>query len=354
MSRVVVALVVVVLVVAAGLAGWWAASVALAPPDDPLEDQTVDDIAYEVGVETIGRDLRFQALAEWSTVDGPINRAAGTVTDLAVAPGDTVASGDSLYFVDLEPVVVAEGATPMFRDLGLRSEGSDVAQLQMLLIDKGFLTDEADGVFGASTRRAVEGWQESLGVDDTGVVRVGDVVFVEGLPRPVVPGEEVVDGRLLAGGEEALRLLPEGPRFWIPLSSDQRTLVPPDAPVVVEYSGGVWDAVTFEVVDSTQGVGGIDYVLAGPDGGPVCGDDCSSEIPIVGVSEFEVRVVVIPVTTGPGIPVSAIRTGADGNPFVRLESGEEVTVDIVQSTGGTAIVAGIDAGQVVLVPVTEE
>ena len=303
-------------------------------------------------MKTIGRELRFQALAEWTTLNGPINRAVGTVTSVAIEPGVMVAAGDTLYFVDLRPVVVAVGATPMFRDLGQRSEGPDVAQLQGLLVDLGFMEGEAEGVFGASTRRAVEEWQESLGLEGTGVIRVGDVLFVEGLPRPVVPGEGIVVGRPLAGGEEALRLLPEGPRFWIPLSPDQRALVPSDAPVVVEYSGGEWEAVTVDVVDAGQAFG-LEYVLSAPDGGPVCGDECSSSVPITGVSEVEVRVVVIPETTGPGIPVAAIRTGTAGDPFVGLESGEEVPVTVLESTGGTAIVEGIEPGAVVLVPTSE-
>jgi peptidoglycan hydrolase-like protein with peptidoglycan-binding domain len=353
MNRVVATLVALVLVAAAGLAGWWAASVALAPPEDPLEGQTVDEIAYEVGVETIGRELRFQALAEWTTLDGPINRAVGIVTSVAIEPGVVVAAGDTLYFVHLRPVVIAVGATPMFRDLDQGSEGPDVAQLQALLVDLGFMEGEAEGVFEASTRRAVEDWQESLGLDGTGSVRIGDVMFVEGLPRPVVPGEAVVSGRQLVGGEEALRLLPEGPRFWIPLSSDQRALVPSDAPVLVEYSEGEWEAVTVKLVDSTQTFG-IEYILAAPDGGPVCGAGCASAVPIIGVSDFEVRVVVIPETTGPGIPVAAIHTGANGNLFVRLASGgEEVPVTVIESTGGTAIVEGIDAGEVVLVPTSQ-
>lgn len=130
MNRAVTTLVVLVLVVGAGFAGWWAASVALAPPEDPLEGQAVVEIAYEVGVETVQRELRFQALAEWTTLDGAVNRATGTVTRLVVEPGDMVEAGDTLYVVDLRPVVVAEGTTPMFRDLRQTSEGPDVTQLQ--------------------------------------------------------------------------------------------------------------------------------------------------------------------------------------------------------------------------------
>ncbi len=352
MSRVVSVVVVLVLVVVAGYAGWWAASVSLAPPEDPLEGQTPTEIAYEVGVETISRELRFDALAQWTTMEGPINRAVGIVTDVGIGPGSHVAAGDTLYTVDLRPVVVADGTTPMFRDLRQEAEGPDVAQLQALLVELGFLDVEVDGSFGTSTRRAVEAWQESLGLDDSGVVGLGDVVFVDGLPRSVVPGERIAVGRRVVGDEEALRLLPESPRFWIPLSPEQRSLVPSDAPVLVKHPGGEWEAVVAEVVDATQSFG-IEYVLTAPNGGPVCGADCASVVPVEGDAEFEVRVVVIPETAGPGLPVMAIRTGADGEPFVRLASGEERPVTVVASTGGTAIVDGIEAGDVVLLPATE-
>lgn len=352
MRRLGVLLVGLVLVAAAGLAGWWAASVALAPPDDPLEGAVPTEIEYEVGTETLQRELAFNSLAEWTTAEGPANRANGTVTAVAVEPGDLVAAGDVVYEVDLRPVVVAEGETPMFRTLSRRATGPDVAQLQRLLVDAGFLDGEADGTFGPGTTRAVADWQESLGLDDTGVVEVGDVVFMTGLPRTVVLGEEIRPGRVLSGGEEALRLLPDAPRQWIPLSPEQRSLVPTDAPVIVSHPGGTWDAVVAEVADNPEGFG-IEYVLVAPDGGPVCGDACAGVVPVEGFTEFPARVVVLAATTGPGLPVAGIRTGVDGAPFVRLASGEERPVSVVASSGGTAVVEGIEAGDVVLLPAEE-
>jgi peptidoglycan hydrolase-like protein with peptidoglycan-binding domain len=351
-NRLLSVLVVLVLVGAAGLAGWWAASVALAPPEDPLEGQAPTEIEYTVAVETIQRELRFNALAEWTTQGGPANRATGTVTSVAIGPGDVIAPGDVLYEVDLRPVIAAEGTTPMFRNLSQRAGGPDVAQLQALLVSLGFLEAEVDGSFGASTRRAVEAWQEALGLDDTGVVGIGNLVFLEGLPRPVVPGERIAAGQRLSGDEEAVRPLPDSPRFWIPLSPEQRSLVPSDVPVVVEHAAGAWDAVVVEVVDAVEGFG-IEYVLSAPGGGPVCGDDCPTAVPVQGTIEFDVRVVVIPETSGPGVPVAAIRTGVEGEPFVLLASGEERPVTVVESSGGTAIVDGIEAEDVVLLPATE-
>jgi membrane fusion protein, multidrug efflux system len=60
-------------------------------------------------------------------------------------------------------------------------EGDDVRQLQRNLRALGHDPDgdmEVDGEFGWATRRAVQRWQEALGVDETGRVELGEVVFL--------------------------------------------------------------------------------------------------------------------------------------------------------------------------------
>ena len=97
--------------------------------------------------------------------------------------GTVVPFGSALVTVDNEQVYLAEGGMPMYRDLRLESprlEGYDVAQLQLFLITLGFDDDgamTADGVFGTTTRNAVRDWQDSRGVDDTGVVSRQELVF---------------------------------------------------------------------------------------------------------------------------------------------------------------------------------
>ena len=62
---------------------------------------------------------------------------------------------------------------PRTRLESTRLTGYDVAQLQQFLVLLGFDDGGAmtvDGVFGTTTRNAVRDWQDSRGVDDTGVV----------------------------------------------------------------------------------------------------------------------------------------------------------------------------------------
>ncbi|MCP9486270.1 MAG: peptidoglycan-binding protein [Gaiellaceae bacterium MAG52_C11] len=114
------------------------------------------------------------------------NYRQGTVT-LLPAEGATLARGDVLYRVDTKPVVLFDGAHPAWRALAEGvAGGDDVRQLEVNLRALGY--DEGgdmtiDNVFGSTTRAAVERWQEDHAVDATGVVMLGDVVFLPGKRR---------------------------------------------------------------------------------------------------------------------------------------------------------------------------
>lgn len=110
------------------------------------------------------------------------NLAQGVVTWLP-EPGTVLRPGDVAYRIGEQPVVVMPGAVPAHRAMAYGTEGDDVRQLQEYLVAAGFAGFEPDGDFGSATRRAVRDWQDSLGVDDTGRVDQGAVVFVDGAVR---------------------------------------------------------------------------------------------------------------------------------------------------------------------------
>jgi hypothetical protein len=105
---------------------------------------------------------------------------AGTVTSVA-AEGTVVDRGQALFAVDRRPTELLLGSLPFYRDLAAGvDDGPDVQQLEQNLsalsfTDGGTLT--VDDHFDAHTTAAVEDWQTKLGVDDTGKVAQGDVVF---------------------------------------------------------------------------------------------------------------------------------------------------------------------------------
>ena len=341
-------LLLVVMLVAA--VAFWAGRAALEPPEDPLAAGD-DPVTFVVEVGTVGRSLSFTAVAEWPLVPAGRHSGSGVVTSVEVTPGQVVDAGDVLYSVDLRPVVVARGAVPMFRPLDLRDEGADVAQLQELLSVLGHYGGEVDGVFSGSTRAAIREWQESLGVEDTGVVQPGDLVFTEALPRRVMLSESVTPGARLADGEVVVSVVPDDPVFRIPLSPEQANLVPLAADVAVSYAEGSWDARIDRAVESNPGQ--LDLVLVGADGGSVCREACVDWVDLTGSTRFRAEIVVIPETSGPVVPVGALSTDAANNPSVTLVDGSLVPVTVIESANGIAVVDGIEPGTEILLLVGE-
>lgn len=341
------------MLVLVGAAGFWAGRVALAPPDDPLAGEA-EPLTYEVVEQTVGQSLQFVAVAGWEAEPLARGWAAGVVTSIDFAPGDTADVGDVLFRVNLRPVVIGLGEVPAFRDLQAGDSGADVTQLQAMLVALGFLEVDPDGEFGEATLAAVRAWQDSHGVADDGIVRQGDVVYAPELPVRVVATEALAVGAQLGGGEVVVNRLAAAPAVSIPLTLEQRDLVPLSGAVQLTYQEGTWDAVIARAAEVTeQGLERLELILEAPDGGPVCGATCIEWIPPLGRTDLEAAIVVIPETTGPVVPVAAIVTDAGGGHSVRLVDGSDVPIDVLASTGGLAVVSGIEAGDVVVLPFAE-
>lgn len=132
-------------------------------------------------------------------------RVPGTLTWLAPV-GSTVVTGQPVYAVDARPAVRLAGAVPAWRDLGPAStDGADVRQLEQAITDLGHaagLDLTVDDDWTAVTTAAVTRWQKSLGVAQTGTVRLGDVLFT---PQEVRVAEHLADlGALVEPGATVL------------------------------------------------------------------------------------------------------------------------------------------------------
>ena len=117
-----------------------------------------------------------------------VNAAQGTITAIA-AEGATVDRGQTLYEVGGAPIPLLLGERPAYRELAIGvSDGPDVRQLEENLIAlgmaKGLFTTAASH-FDSATEAAVKRWQKALGVEQTGRLAHGAVVF---LPSPVRVG----------------------------------------------------------------------------------------------------------------------------------------------------------------------
>ena len=110
------------------------------------------------------------------------DRLSGTITWLP-SVGQVIAPGQALFRVAGQPVVLMNGSTPAYRDLGPSdSDAQDVLQLNRNLVALGFNSAAivVDDAWQAATTAGVDDLQASLGEPETGTLKLGQVVFLSG------------------------------------------------------------------------------------------------------------------------------------------------------------------------------
>ena len=126
--------------------------------------------------------LGYAAQADGSAY-AVVGRAPGAYTSLP-GVGDIIRCGQVLYRVSDAPVVLLCGSVPLYRALAQGDSGLDVTELNRSLVALGYATraelDPASDYYGSATTHAVERLQDHLGVDQTGVLEVGDAVALPG------------------------------------------------------------------------------------------------------------------------------------------------------------------------------
>jgi len=102
--------------------------------------------------------------------------ASGTVTWLPEV-GAKVRRGGALMRVDERPVVLLYGPLPMYRPLTAGVVGEDARQFEQNLRALGYYGFDVDNQFSKATTVAVQRWQKSLGIEPTGTVDRGGVIY---------------------------------------------------------------------------------------------------------------------------------------------------------------------------------
>jgi hypothetical protein len=135
---------------------------------------------------TLSQTTQFNGTLGYAGSYTVLGGSRGTVTWLP-QPGQVIHQGQVLYRVDEAPVVLLYGVVPAYRSLAEGATGADVAQLNHDLVTLGYVSrSELDAVwdeFGWATLAGVEKLQRHLGVEQTGRVSLGDVVFLPAAAR---------------------------------------------------------------------------------------------------------------------------------------------------------------------------
>jgi peptidoglycan hydrolase-like protein with peptidoglycan-binding domain len=267
--------------------------------------------------------------------------------------GAVIKQDQPLYSVGDVPVPLLYGSLPAYRqfDVGM-SDGADVGQLTRDLITLGY----GDGLtqsnhYSSATATAVQRWQRALGLQATGQIPVGDVVFEPGPIRVTSVAPSVGTS---AGGGTVLAATSTTPIVAVDLDVSEEYLVKPG------------DAVTIVLPDGTSTVGGhietVGTVATCPGGGGIGaggGDGSADQSPCESGGSGTTSTPTVPVTitldsTPPGAaidqaPVNVnITTQTAGNVLavpvnaLLALAGGGYGVDVV--TGKTSHLTGVSTG----------
>jgi multidrug efflux system membrane fusion protein len=185
-----------------------------------------------------------------------VNRTNGTLTWMA-APGSTVDRGEPLYEVDGRKVRLLFGDRPAWRTLGPGMSGVDVKQLKQNLVALGYGTNSGLGTgdaWTAATTDAVKRWQKAAGLDQDGVVDLGEIVFQPG--AVIISSQSGHIGEDARPGGAVLTATPAATVVTVGLDASKRDLVAAGDTVEIELPGGKRIPGTVESVGTSASDGG--------------------------------------------------------------------------------------------------
>lgn len=282
----------------------------------------------------------------------PIGATRPVVTYLP-EPGSEIRSGDVIVGLSGRPLIFVSGMANLYRDLHVGLSGSDVAALQKALLSLGYLESAADvnGDFGEATEEAVSAWYGNLGYAPAlmeAATSVGVIVVpvdeLLGLPyETLVVEQSPYDEGDLVDSRPLVELRTTDAQVVASATFAQRTRLAVGQPATV-LAGTIERPSTIEGITVADPGTASDFV--------VTFEDQARDIPI-GTSvtvEIELRTTATAVVS---VPLSAIRTDADGTSFVTVVDGESLTEVRVQTGatigGRTEVVSGLSGDESVVV-----
>lgn len=314
--------------------------------------------------------LTRRSLSAQTSVDGTLGYAGdyviggqlrGTITWLP-AVGQVIRQGQVLYRVDGAPVILLYGSTPAYRELAEGADasdvtGADVAQLNRDLVALGYGRDgdldPSSDEFGWATKAAVEDLQDGLGVEQTGKLALGQVVFLPTPARITTVGATLG----AAAGGQVVKASSTTRQVTVDLDAAQQSQVKVGDKVSLTLPNG---QTTPGVVAA---VGKVATVPAGNSGSSPTVEVDITPTDAAATGTLDQAPVQVEITTGSvhnalAVPVNALVALAGGGYAVEVVAADGVhrlvgvTLGLFDDAAGLLQVtgSGLAAGQRVVVP----
>ncbi|MEO3747155.1 peptidoglycan-binding domain-containing protein [Plantactinospora sp. B5E13] len=278
-----------------------------------------------------------QTLVDAETADGELGygetrtavaRTPGTVTWLADT-GDRVGRGKPLYAVDNHKTVLLYGSLPAYRTLRPGLTGADVEQFEKNLAKLGYDGFTVDDEYTSATADVVEEWQDDLGLEQTGRVELGQVVYASGEVR--VESHEATVGDAVQPGAGVLGYTRTARVVTVLLDVDDQRLAKRDAEVTITLPDGKDVAGkitgTETVIETGSGANAepetkIEVTVAADDPKQLAGFDRAS-VEVAFTAEERTDVLTV--------PVAALLALAEGGYGVEVVDGTSTRIVAVQT-----------------------
>lgn len=311
--------------------------------------------------ELVTRTLTRGDLIESETLEGRLRYqdgdilygAAGGVVTWLPEEGVTVERGGTLLELNGAPVVLFYGERPAWRPLAEEvDDGPDIVQLEENLVALGYDPDEeltVDQEFSDVTATIVEDWQADLGLEETGIVELGRVIFERAAVRISRLLTEV--GATVAPGAPIIETSGADREIVVMLAIDQRDLVEEGDSTVIVLPD---DTETPGTITSISNIAVVDPV----GGGQVVEMTVAFDRP-ADAAEFEQAVVDVEVVSEQVLdallaPVEAVLALAEGGFAVEVVDGDAtrlVAVELGKFADGLVEITGdLQEGDLVAVP----
>ncbi|AVT36199.1 peptidoglycan-binding protein [Plantactinospora sp. BB1] len=281
-----------------------------------------------------------QTLVDSETADGELGygetrtvavRKAGTITSIAAA-GTRVTRGKPLYSIDNNRVVLLYGGLPAYRTLRSGDSGEDVEQFEKNLSTLGYDGFTVDDEYTSATAEAVREWQEDLGLDETGRVELGQVVYATGEVR--VDSTDVEVGDAVQPGGGVLSYSGTSRVVTVSLEVDDQRLAKRGAKVTVtlpdgkEVAGTI--AATETIIETGTGANGaqgepetkIEVTVTAADPKALAGFD-SASVDVAFTAAQRENVLTV--------PVAALLALAEGGYGVEVVEGDATRIVAVRT-----------------------